>query len=509
MSGNLARNTFASAIAGLSVMLGGFLSNIIIARLLGVEAVGVVAFAIWAMTVSIVLIDLGTSGTLARYLPELEAGNDRDQAGGLTQYLFRLIAAALLVVCGGFMIYASTLHFGSRGTDEVALGHYSRDPMFWILIGLGSLFQAGANFTTGYLKGKQAFDKLAAFAIMSAVAQVMVTWLGAEFWGADGALIGWIALGIVPTVLLPSILGQKGRLSLSLRQRATRYTLESWISYLGSAFAWSRMEIFFLERSVGSHSVALFAVGLTLANLATQGPMLLTGGLLPYLAAQSGKDARHRIMEAYALGLRLLALLVFPACFGLAAVAPTLLPLIYGQDFAAAVPSATILLAGTAFAATSSVATTYLFAMERTRFVLWTGSVSAVLVVIAGLTVIPWFGPVGAAAARVVIQISVLIVTAWYIERVLHAPTPFVSLARITIAALICAIVARGVTLFLPSAQALPLAIAAGMFTFAISIRAMRALPAADGDRLLNAVATLPRFLHIPTRWVVRFISPP
>jgi O-antigen/teichoic acid export membrane protein len=503
MGSMLARNTMASAIAGLALMLGGFFSSVLIARLLGVEAAGVVAYGIWAITLSVAVVDLGASGAVARFLPELRSRGDQTQAGALVRFLFSVTSALLCIVCAGFLGYAAYLWWRANvaGTEP---GH---DAPFWVLIGLACLLQTTGNFANAHMKGSQRFERMARLAVCSALLQVFVVAAGAWSWGANGALIGSLAVGFLPTMLLHGMLKNSGSLNPELRRRVTRYTFESWVSYLGSIFAWSRMELFFLERSWGNQSVALFAVGLTLANLASQGPLLLTGGLLPYFAEKVGVNAHHKVEEAYAFGLRGLALLVFPTCFGLATIAPTLLPTIYGNAFADAVPSATVLIAGAAFAATSSVATTYLLAMERTRFVLFTGTISAALVVAAGLSIVPLFGTMGAAMSRVFIQVSVIALTIWYIERRLRCPTPFFSLARIIFCAAICSACAWAFTHFIPGIAGTLIAIAASATTYGIAIRLLRVLPRSDADRLLDGLAILPTLVRVPASATLRLIS--
>lgn len=269
------------------------------------------------------------------------------------------------------------------------------------------------------------------------------------------------------------------------------------------------MEIFFLERSWGSHAVGLFTVSLTIANLATQGPRLLSGALLPYLSHQQGVGAYDKARGAYAMGMRVMAFLVFPACFGAAAIAPALLPALYGRDFAAAIPSAIILVSAAAFNATASVAFTYLFAMERTRFVFVIGSLGAALCIAAGLTLVPAFGPIAAASTRAAIQTLIAGASVWYISRRLNCPAPLSSLGRLLLASLMCAIVARLCINALPAPASLFVAIPSGALVYAAAVRMLNALPAADLDRLVSAVTILPRPMHRVARALLGLLSAP
>ncbi|RAI41379.1 lipopolysaccharide biosynthesis protein [Rhodoplanes roseus] len=507
MTGRLVRNTMASATAGLSVMLGGFLSTVLVARMLGVEAAGIVAFATWVVTVSIVVADLGTPGTLSRYLPELLARGDQAEAAGVTRHLFRWPGIIVSLLFLGFGAYAIVIA-ASGGTAESGSSHIRTDSLFWILVGLACVFQTAANYVNGYLRGSQGFGRMARLAVLSAVLQVVATALGGWLFGANGALAGAIAVGFLPSLLLPGILSRRGSLSPELRRRVDRFTFETWLGYVGTAFAWSRMEIFFLERSWGTESVALFSVSLTLANLATQGPLLLTGGLLPYLSEQSGVNAGEKIRDAYAIGTRLIAFLVLPACFGAAAIAPVLVPAIYGGAFAGAVPSAVLLVAGAGFSAASSVGVTYLLAMERTRFVFLTGGVSAILVLLVGFTVVPTFGLLGAAVARVSIQTAVVLARVWYIHRSLKTPTPYSSLARILLAATACALAAWSCTRLLDGVAALAVAIPVGALVYGVAVRIVHALPRSDYERLNKALVVLPSAIRVPAVTILRLLCP-
>jgi O-antigen/teichoic acid export membrane protein len=276
---------------------------------------------------------------------------------------------------------------------------------------------------------------------------------------------------------------------------------------LVATFAWARTEIFFLELAWGSHTVALFAASVTFANLATQGPLLLAGGLLPHLSRQAAAGTGGKLEETYAISILTLAFLIFPACLGTAAIAPTLVPLVYGQDFAGAVPSTTILLCGAAATASSSVAFTYMLAVERTRFALVTGGAAALVVAIVGLTVIPTYGLLAAATARAATQAAVSIATILYLWRVLRCPTPVIALLRLFVAAVMCAIAARACVMLVPGIRGLVLAVGAGALVYAIAVRVLRAMPASQAEPLLNALKILPWPIRIPATTTLRLIA--
>lgn len=502
MSDSLAHNTLHGAIASLSVVLGGFLSNVLVARMLGVEAAGVVAFATWAITVGAMLGDLGVPGALARYLPDLGSRGLNDEANGLVRWMSRRNLAGAAVICLWFLSFAFWTRPRASGIQT------ENQPAFWALVACACLLQTIAGLTNGYLRGTKNFALLARLSLASAVLQIAATIVGALLFGALGALVGAIATAIMPALMMRRILRISGEVPPELKQRVRRFALESWAGYLVTGFAWARMEVFFLHMSWGSRSVALFAASVTLANLATQGPLLLTNALLPYLSQQQRHSADRSPQATYATSMRLLAFLIFPACLGAAAIAPSLVPAIYGKDFAGAVPGAMILLCGASVTASCSVGFIYLLAMERTRFVFATGGIAALAVIVCGLTLVPTFGVMAAATARAVIQATTSVITIWYLGRYLDCPTPLPDLARIGAAALICAGVAFVCVTLVHGPAGIVVAVLAGACVYGAAARLLKILPKSDAERLSNALALLPRPMLIPAARALRLIAP-
>jgi O-antigen/teichoic acid export membrane protein len=295
--------------------------------------------------------------------------------------LWRWLAGACLVALTGFVAFA--LWRWQHGSLSAA------QAMMCSLVGLACVLQALTGFTFGHLRGIQRFDRLALLTVVFLVCQFGGVALGAVYSGATGAIAGYCAGSAVPAALSLRHAKPAGAPCPELGARVRRYAVYAWAGALSGTFVWSRAELFFLERSTGSAAVGLFTVAVTLANLASQGPMLLTAGLLPYFAANFGKGAVGEMRTAYATATRVLAFLVLPSCFGLAALLPIALPLVYGHDFADAVPAATVLVLAAGVGATASAGTTLVMAMDRSDFVFVSGLISGVLAITAGLTVIP------------------------------------------------------------------------------------------------------------------------
>jgi O-antigen/teichoic acid export membrane protein len=476
-----ARNSAYGTIAGLCTALGSVLASIIVAHSLGVEGTGVIAFALWVAMLAAAVADLGIQATLARYLPELIEGGRAAEADRLTALLRRDLALACCAALAGFAGYAAW-QWGAGGAE----------PIIWVLVGLACALQALAGFTYGYLRGVQRFNSLALVTAVSLAVQLVVVGIGSLAFGIAGALAGYCAGSALPAVMSLRRSRCAGPLAADIRARARRYAIYAWAGALSSTFVWSRAEVFFLNRSAGSTAVGLFTVGLTLANLASQGPMLLTTGLLPYFAQHFGNGALAELREAYAVATRVLAFLVFPACFGMAAVLPVLLPMLFGQAFADAVPAATILVLAAGIGSTASVGSSVVMAVDRSDFIFLSGLIAALLSVVAGFTAIPAFGLIGAAWARAAIQVSAVAFGTWFVFYRLRLPLPFRDLAKLLLAAALCGAAARGCLLLMPGVVSLLVAIPVGAAVYVVSVRLLRALPAGDIDRLRAMIRPFP-----------------
>jgi O-antigen/teichoic acid export membrane protein len=494
------RNSAFGTLAGLLTALSSVFASIIIAHALGVAATGVVAFAMWIAMLAAAIVDLGVQASLARYLPELTAAGHGETVRWLARALWRWLACSCTAALLGFTGWAAwRWHSGVVSGAQAAL---------WGLVGMACMLQAFAGFTYGYLRGVQRFDRLASLTVVSLSCQLAGVAIGAIYFGAAGAVAGYCAGSLAPAALSLRY-AAAGRLgSHELKARVRRYALYAWAAALSSTFVWSRAELFFLQRSTGSAAVGLFTVAVTLANLAAQGPMLLTAGLLPYFAQSFGKGAVGEMREAYATATRVLAFLVLPTCFGMAALLPVALPLVYGDAFAGAVPAATVLVLAAGVGATASVGTTLVMAMDRSDFVFASGLVSAALSVAAGLTVIPAFGLMGAAWSRAVVQIGAVALGGGFVFWRLRFPLPFSDLAKLLLAAALCGSVARCCVALSTGVASLLLAVVAGAVTYAVAVRALRALHPTDADRLRVLSRALPTAARIVCERAIGLLAP-
>ena len=501
-----ARNTLFATIAGASTAIGSLIGSIIVARLLGPSGAGAVALALWIAATAVTLGDLGLPLTVARFLPDLGArGREADGEALGRVFFFPVLVTTLVGVAAAAVLFLFA--DGLRDRFGIGIPFEFLPRATWLAIGAVFAAQALGNYGMSLLRGEQRFRLAAALSVAAFCLQVASVAFGSYWFGVDGALVGFAAAGVLPAFVVLQRLARRGVLPAELRQRAWHFARHSWGVGLISTIVWSRTELAFLSHWRGAEEAGFYAVAITLSLVATQLPSLATGSLLALFSERHGLGDRAGLQRAFAKSARFMGLLLFPACFGMAAVAPVLLPLFFGPHFTAASDATSLLVAAQAIGALSAISSNFLLAAERSRFLVQIGAVGAAALLVAGLTIIPAFGLMGTAASRAAIQCSLSAAAFAYIGWKLDCPLPLRSLGKIVIGAAACGAVARLIVMEMPTAAGLALAIVAGALVYALSLRLFAALPEEDLSQIAALIERLPAKLARPLLPLVAFFD--
>jgi O-antigen/teichoic acid export membrane protein len=484
MTQRFARNTAFSTAAGLIMSIGRFATTIAMARVLGVEATGVAAFALWLTSLVCAITSLGVYSTLTRYLPELKSEEDA-----------RKLTRLLLLPYGGVALLSAIMFAALYKIDFLGLADRTS-----AVIGTASLtlvivlyvIQSLATFGLGYVVGKQQFRDFAVVSLISNLLQVSLVIIAGLKWGINGVLFGYIA-GWLPFALICGRAGF-GELGVpeQLRNRLYKFTIFSWASTLANELVWARLEMAFLGHFWGSGAVGLYSVGFTLASLATQGPLLLTGGLLPYFAEAISSNRQERAKIRLQTAMRLVAFFVLPMCFGVAALIPELLPLLYGSSFADGSLAAMILVSSAGLGANIVVPLAFINGMERSDFLFTLNITGAIFSLVLGVILVSSIGIVGAALARASVQVYVLTVSLWFLHRRLNCDLPLAHLGLLSVSALASAFVAGSLASHIPGLLGILLSVPAAALVYILLVRVLNAIPDEDIESLQGL------FSHVP-----------
>jgi O-antigen/teichoic acid export membrane protein len=474
---SLVGKTSWSAIASATTILTSAVSSVLVARLLGPAGSGEISYSLWLTYTILTVSGLGISQAVTRYLAEMDGAGRGQQAKAVGRWLVR--RGALLMAVGIVLLVGVEWTRGaSRPTPAVLVVVVA----LYLAQGLMGLF-------TALLAGLQEFRRATRITLWASLIQVVTVCAGALTGGVAGATAGYLGGALLPGMAcLKFAVGHAAKPEPALRERMRYFAYHSWVATTVSLVLWSRTEVFFIERYWGAHEVGMFTIGLSLAQLATQGPLLIGSALVPHFAQLAGARDLRRLGETYAALTRFVAFLVFPICLCLAALCPILVPRIYGAAFAPAVRNVTVLVAASAVGATASIGSAAMYAMERARFIAMIGSGGAIVGMIAFAIVIRDHGAVGAVWVRILVQLVMVSIGTVYIAYEMRLPVPFKDVVRIALSAAIAATPGVAASFARANVSALIWAMPLMCASYLVAVRATRVLGAADA-RLLGQVA--------------------
>ncbi|PZM09849.1 lipopolysaccharide biosynthesis protein [Rhizobium tubonense] len=490
MTKSIMANSALNAAAGLTLLAVGFACSIIAARLLGPQANGIIAFSLWLVTTGALVAELGTGITLLRLLPQLKVqGYSADERRGFAAYLMQPTIISTLIILVGYVAYywqAERLHWASPNAQAI----------IWITAGLFVTQSIGA-YTKNYLIGEQQLAPFFRLTIASAVLQLATVLLGALFFGVSGALAGY-AFGGLPMFFysLRVAVASKNSCGVSLNY-LVRSSLVLSVEFINSSIFLNRIELVFLQRYWGIQEVGFYAVGLSIANLALQLPVQLSGSLLPYYSEKMHLHATGKLPVSVFEGVvRSISYITLPMSFGLAAIAPELVVTIFGTAFAPSGGMVAFLALTAAPYVFMQIATQYMYSMDRMRERTLIGIVASATMLVGCFAVVPWYGGEGAAIVRLLAFtiMCVLIVRRMEFDGSMRGM--FTALLKVGAASVMCAAAAYGFVQLLPGLLGLASAVIAGVLVYVLALRLFNAVPGDDIAVMQQIASRLPRRAH-------------
>lgn len=180
----------------------------------------------------------------------------------------------------------------------------------------------------------------AASAVTGMAVSVLAAWLGA---GVYALALGPLSATVTTTVLCWAAVPWRPRHFASRPALGELWAFSSWASGFNLVNYWSRnADNLFIGHSTGAEALGFYSKAYNLMLLpVTQATQVLARVMLPAFATM--QDDVVRLRMAYRRYLRLSVLLTAPVIAGLVAVAPVLLPVMWGARWQPAVPLLQIL----------------------------------------------------------------------------------------------------------------------------------------------------------------------
>lgn len=318
LGGRVARGASWIAAARLATNLLGFISMIVVARLLAPDDFGVVAVAVTAMQLLQGISDIGVSQAVVRFR---DAG--RDDLDTLFSF-----SAARGVAVAGLMIAAAPFaaHFFA---DQRLAGVFLGAAVYPLLMGLTNPrffeFERNIDFSKEFLW-------LVASKLASVVVAITVAAILRDYWAIVFSLITLAAMQLV--------------LSYAMRPYRPRLSLASWRKVMGFS-GWlagvsvmaalnNKIDAFILARFVGPVGTGNYYCGFQLAELPTREfSTPVARAIYPGLSELQGE--RERMRGAFLKGVEALGAIGMPMSIGFAFVAQDTIALLLGEKWLGAV----------------------------------------------------------------------------------------------------------------------------------------------------------------------------
>lgn len=493
----LLKASLISTFAGVGSLVFGFASSVVTARLLGAHGTGLVAFAIWFGTTASTVAGLGIQNILLRYMDAPAEGEKPNN--GLAQALFRPFTIATLAATMGMLLWAAY---------EWSLGDVEMTAV-WVATAIFNVIFAYGSMSLSAARGSKDFTGSARQVFYGCLMQVPFVIVGAYFFGAAGALIGQMVRHLPTALALRKYVSGPPPETGLVTPAMKGFGRNTWFSSMVGLFVWTRIEFVFLGLNHQPADIGYFAVGMTLAGLVVQLPEQMSAALMPYFGRHHDNNDMVQLERSYQRVFRWVGLFIFPICFGGAAIMPEFLPLVFGQEFVPAVPSATILIGTACITAMTIFPSAMIAARERSDFFLWGSPSMAVAMVVLLALAVPSGGAVGASIVRAIVHSLWLILLCFYCWSRLSMRPPIWDLIKISVSAAICAGVAYLVLEWHGDLLGLLLAPIAGAIVYLLCLRLVSAIPADDVEVLgYNLGSALPPPLVTLAMRFIQLVAP-
>lgn len=477
---SLIRSSASSTAAGIISLTFGFGSSVLVARMLGADGSGAVAFALWiAITVS-TLANLGAPAILLRYMPTFDQGDS--PGGGLTRLLLPRLLLPLVLTAVSMIGYAQ--YQSIYGTDP------NNSSSLWITTTVLFVVFSIAAMAENAARGLNRFNETAKLAVVGCILQLPAIAAGGWLLGVPGAVLGYV-LRYAPQAwrLLHYVKAAPSR-EAAILPKMKAYGRNTWFSNVTGLLVWSRVEFLFLGMYFSTTEIGYYAAGLTLAGLVVQLPTQMTAAVTPHIGAQHDRGETERIKLTYHRVMRWLSILILPICFGGAAIMGELIPLLFGTDFSSAVAMGRVLVFFAFVTALSIVPSLVISACERSDFYLYASPIMAIISIASFAAIVPFTGGLGAAWVRAGIHGGWLVWLVMFLWFKLGVTLNVLDLLRIALSASLCALAAFIIVQNITGIFGLIAAIFSGSLIYAASLRLSKAVPEDDVVALLNSLSS-------------------
>lgn len=373
-----------------------FIFLIAVARVLpNIADLGILTILQTIIMTSTVIAGAGLPHTSTRFLSNYIGTGQQEKATNTLRFVLK---AGLLT--STFLSIA--LYAFSSLISEVLLG--STDYTFVIqLVAIDSFLLSIINLGFYSLSAFQFFRKIAIIAIIGTIAKFSF----ASFFllaglGIDGIITGFVIGDVLSVILYAPLL-------ITLAKQHTRVLIDKkellnyslpWYGSSLLAFAAEVMDRYLLQIMAGSIAVGLYTPAILFGAILRMLLGSMEQALLPHLSRAFGKSGIDSLASSNKLISRYMFLIYIPIGFLIAAIMPSVIPLIYGEKYSPSIMPSIIIVIGFTLPAIGYVFNTSLMSAGHSKVFLVSTLIGILAQILVGIMLIPITNEVGAAIAR-------------------------------------------------------------------------------------------------------------
>lgn len=385
--------------------LNGLVLTALFARVLGPETMGHYSLVTTCLTMAGLVVNGGWVTTIVKHVAGAQGAGSPETARGAVRLAWermgRLGAAVALLWCLLTPLLTSLTGQGAQA-GLFLMAALAIVPTAWMALGAAAMqglmdYRAVARLSLLYTALVGALSGLA---------------LAAGF-GATGLLAAnAVASGVVAWRYRAGLARhfggplERAPVPEGLRAELGRYARPITGIVLLDAIVWQRAGVFAVEAYRPGSQVAFYALAFAFAMMAMRMvPGVLVGLLIPKMSAAFGAGRHAEAVRVYRTANRAMSYLAFPTAVGGIALAPALALALYGPAFAGVAPLLAVFFAVSAWVMAFGFPTSsFLYAANGQKHVLWNGIGVAALNVLLLLLLTPLWGALGAAIATAAAQ---------------------------------------------------------------------------------------------------------
>lgn len=461
-------SSLLNAAAGLLSLFAGFGSSVVVARMLGVEGAGIVAYALWIMTVATLLSDFGMPQAVLRFVGQADGGDGARP--GLVLTLTKRFVLTTSTLAVGIVGYALWLDYAGEATAT----------LIWIATAALFLSYAYSTMSLGAAQGLGRFRESSLNTAIGCLVQPFLVALGAFLLGPAGAIFGHVFRHLPQALSLPKYLKPASQDIEPVTPPMKAYARNAWLSGGMTALLGSRVELAVIGLFFNLTAVGHYAIASTMAGMVVQLSYFLVAPLVPLFSHHSDRGDHAALTKSYQRSLLGLSLVVAPICLGGAAISPVLIPLLFGEAFRPSVALSVVLLGFTVFSALLTVPYRLMLAREKSGAVLRLSAWEGIACIGLLFAAVPLFGTMGAAIVKGVTLTGSCLFCLWYCHRRLGIACDLPALAKVLLAAILCAAAAGACIWWIPNLAGMIIGILAGAIAYALALAVLGAVPAEE-----------------------------